>query len=240
MCVCVCVLCMHVCVCTKLLSVCVLHSLFLIAQLLRQGHQLWHAEEDHHLLQEGHLPRWGDHLRLQVPHWRREDPLPLWGPQLSGHPQLSVIHICHTRRSCATCLHNCMYVRMYVCMYVLVCYPTMHLSPLRCPVQSSSVTLDTEGFILDCLISRMLPKWLLYTQSCSMMNNFILLAVQLFRPFQVVQCYATLIFLAFSFDECFYNLPYWQVFDIICIHVLGSFVCGVAVGLGGQIPALLR
>ena len=56
-CVCVCVLCMHVCVCTKLLSVCVFHSLFLIAQLLRQGHQLWHAEEDHHLLQEGHLPR---------------------------------------------------------------------------------------------------------------------------------------------------------------------------------------
>ena len=58
------------------------------AQLLCKGHQFWDAEEDSHLLQEGHRHGRGDHLRLQVPHRRGEDPLSLWCPKLPGNSEL--------------------------------------------------------------------------------------------------------------------------------------------------------
>ena len=43
-------------------------TLLCAAQLLCQGDKLWNVEEDCDLLQEGHCPRRGNHLRLQVPH----------------------------------------------------------------------------------------------------------------------------------------------------------------------------
>lgn len=58
------------------------------AQLLRQGDHGGVAEEDRHLLEAAHQRQRGDHLRLQVPHRGRQDPLPLWLRELPGDPQL--------------------------------------------------------------------------------------------------------------------------------------------------------
>ena len=49
--------------------------LFFVAELLRQNHHHRRREEDRHLLEAADRLRWRDHLRLQVPHRGREDPL---------------------------------------------------------------------------------------------------------------------------------------------------------------------
>lgn len=59
------------------------------AQLLRQGDHGGVAEEDRHLLAAAHQRQRGDHVRLQVPHRGREDPLPVRRRELSRDAQLT-------------------------------------------------------------------------------------------------------------------------------------------------------
>lgn len=62
----------------------------LAAQLLRQGDHGGVAEEDRHLLAAAHQRQRGDHVRLQVPHRGREDPLPVRRRELPRDAQLAV------------------------------------------------------------------------------------------------------------------------------------------------------
>ena len=54
----------------------------LSAELLREGHHGGGSEEDRHLLPAADQRQRGDHVRLQVPHRGREDPLFVWGGEL--------------------------------------------------------------------------------------------------------------------------------------------------------------
>lgn len=61
---------------------------FLAAQLLRQGHHSGVPEEDCHLLPAADQRERGDHVRLQVPHRRRQDPVSVRSGELQGDPEL--------------------------------------------------------------------------------------------------------------------------------------------------------
>lgn len=59
------------------------------AQLLRQNYHHRRRKEDRYLLEAAHRFRGGDHLRLQVPHRRRKDPLLVRRKELQKVSELS-------------------------------------------------------------------------------------------------------------------------------------------------------
>lgn len=72
----------------------------LTAQLLRQSDHHWVPEEDSHILQAAYRCERGDHVWLQVPHWREQNPLFVWHRELQRNPQLKSVLVLPQYKTC--------------------------------------------------------------------------------------------------------------------------------------------
>ena len=99
-------------------------SLYLpLAQLLCKGDQLRHTEKDSHLLQARHSIRGGDHVRLQVPHRGRQDPVSVWSSKLQRDFKLMSHDItCNVSPCDMLCLYICVY-DMYIRYFQMYSWP---------------------------------------------------------------------------------------------------------------------